>query len=371
MRKFCRLFVPALATALLCACGREIVDTQHPLFIKAVQLRESGQTLEALKTFQDYAKLNPSSVKTHFQLASLDHDRGEYFDAIYHYRQCLALDPTSADNANIGKWIEAAEKDLAVALLEKHPETSPLVVDDAKAKAQAAELRDLREERATLLQLVRKLKTAQATAQATVSAAAAVDSPAVQSKAPEAKPAQAAVAAAPAAVVAPPAPAAAVVAQAAAVVAQAAALVAPPAATTVAKAPPPPPKAAATETKTPSPPKAVVYTDPADRPAESTDQPEEAAPTTPVPAAQPEKKTAEAAPAPKAKPAGRTYTVQSGDSLFTISKKVYGTGKHHQLIYNANRGLLPSPTRLKIGQTLAIPPLPGKAARPEPILDNL
>lgn len=65
----------------------------------------------------------------------------------------------------------------------------------------------------------------------------------------------------------------------------------------------------------------------------------------------------------KAKPAvespstreGKTYTIQSGDSLYSISKKFYGNGQRANDIYNANRDKLKSPTALAIGVTIVIP----------------
>lgn len=51
----------------------------------------------------------------------------------------------------------------------------------------------------------------------------------------------------------------------------------------------------------------------------------------------------------------RTYTIQSGDSLYSISKKFYGNGQRSGDIYNANRDKLKSPTALVIGVTIVIP----------------
>jgi len=50
-----------------------------------------------------------------------------------------------------------------------------------------------------------------------------------------------------------------------------------------------------------------------------------------------------------------SYEVVSGDSLSTISTKVYGTGSRWMQIYDANRDLLEDPHALKIGQVLRIP----------------
>lgn len=85
--------------------------------------------------------------------------------------------------------------------------------------------------------------------------------------------------------------------------------------------------------------------------------------------AQPPEKTVEGKSAPKGSlpktpppqpviPEGSTfYVIKSGDNLMKISKKVYGTSKHYKLIYEANRGILPSASKLSLGQKLVIPPL--------------
>lgn len=52
------------------------------------------------------------------------------------------------------------------------------------------------------------------------------------------------------------------------------------------------------------------------------------------------------------------YVVQSGDTLSGISQKLYGSMKHADLIFQANRDRLSSPESLRIGQTLNIPAKP-------------
>lgn len=52
-----------------------------------------------------------------------------------------------------------------------------------------------------------------------------------------------------------------------------------------------------------------------------------------------------------------TYTVQSGDSPWTIAQKVYGNGSKYPSIMSANN--LTDSTRLRVGMVLKIPPLAG------------
>jgi len=59
----------------------------------------------------------------------------------------------------------------------------------------------------------------------------------------------------------------------------------------------------------------------------------------------------------------RTYTVQEGDSLIRIARKVYGPGKdmEYKRIFEANRDKLPDESSVRIGQALVIPPLAPRA----------
>ncbi len=59
--------------------------------------------------------------------------------------------------------------------------------------------------------------------------------------------------------------------------------------------------------------------------------------------------------APSPETAPRSYTVQSGDTLSTISKRFYGTPSRWIDIYQANRDRLSSENALKVGQSIRIP----------------
>ncbi|HWR52464.1 MAG TPA: LysM peptidoglycan-binding domain-containing protein [Bryobacteraceae bacterium] len=56
-----------------------------------------------------------------------------------------------------------------------------------------------------------------------------------------------------------------------------------------------------------------------------------------------------------ARSAGRTYTVQAGDTLSKIAREMYGDAKEYNKIFNANRDQLSDPDRIKPGQKLVIP----------------
>jgi nucleoid-associated protein YgaU len=49
------------------------------------------------------------------------------------------------------------------------------------------------------------------------------------------------------------------------------------------------------------------------------------------------------------------YTVRKGDTLYSISKRVYGEGKYWREIYRANEELITSPKALHLGWKLELP----------------
>lgn len=53
--------------------------------------------------------------------------------------------------------------------------------------------------------------------------------------------------------------------------------------------------------------------------------------------------------------APRTYTIRSGDTLYKISKQVYGDAARWRELLEANREQIPDPGNLKVGATITIP----------------
>ena len=49
------------------------------------------------------------------------------------------------------------------------------------------------------------------------------------------------------------------------------------------------------------------------------------------------------------------YVVKSGDCLWTIAQKAYGTGRQWNVIYQANKDAIKNPNDLRVGQVLVIP----------------
>ncbi|MBM4108831.1 MAG: LysM peptidoglycan-binding domain-containing protein [Phycisphaerae bacterium] len=61
---------------------------------------------------------------------------------------------------------------------------------------------------------------------------------------------------------------------------------------------------------------------------------------------------------PPAPPAATEYAVQPGDSLARISRRLYGSERYIDLIFNANRDRLRDKDEVREGQKLRIPPKP-------------
>jgi LysM repeat protein len=76
------------------------------------------------------------------------------------------------------------------------------------------------------------------------------------------------------------------------------------------------------------------------------------APVAPVSAVAPAAAIPTPAPTPSAP---KSHTVVSGDTLSKISRKYYGNSGDWQKIAEANKAILPDPTKLKLGMVLTIP----------------
>jgi nucleoid-associated protein YgaU len=51
------------------------------------------------------------------------------------------------------------------------------------------------------------------------------------------------------------------------------------------------------------------------------------------------------------------YTVQPGDTLGKIAQQHYGAASKYMVIFEANKPMLTDPDKIKVGQSLRIPPL--------------
>ncbi len=60
---------------------------------------------------------------------------------------------------------------------------------------------------------------------------------------------------------------------------------------------------------------------------------------------------------------GTIYAVERGDTLFTIAARAYGDGREYEIIFKANRDLLPDLSSVEIGDQILIPCLDGTGPR--------
>jgi nucleoid-associated protein YgaU len=84
-----------------------------------------------------------------------------------------------------------------------------------------------------------------------------------------------------------------------------------------------------------------------------TDAPPPPEPEAAAPAAAEEPAVEEAAASEPEAEAARTYTVESGDTLWAISERFYGDGNKYQIIADASG--IPNPDLIQPGQVLTIP----------------
>lgn len=92
-------------------------------------------------------------------------------------------------------------------------------------------------------------------------------------------------------------------------------------------------------------------------------QPERNAPVDPTVRSTPEQSEAAESSVATSEQAIRRYTVRSGDTLSGISFREYGSSRYVDLIFEANRDVLPSQNALAVGQQLVLPPLPESGER--------
>jgi nucleoid-associated protein YgaU len=59
----------------------------------------------------------------------------------------------------------------------------------------------------------------------------------------------------------------------------------------------------------------------------------------------------------------KVYTVLQGDSLYGISVKVFGTPRHYERIYEANKDRIKDPNTLQVGINLRMPDVAAKPIR--------
>ncbi len=87
----------------------------------------------------------------------------------------------------------------------------------------------------------------------------------------------------------------------------------------------------------------------------STETTQPVLPLAPLPQSAPASGPAVPAAATSAPTSQRTYKVQPGDSLIDIARKLYGDGRKHTAIFEANRRVMRNPYDLRPGMLLVVP----------------
>ncbi len=108
------------------------------------------------------------------------------------------------------------------------------------------------------------------------------------------------------------------------------------------------------------PSKSVVSREQENEPALKIDLPEESKASAAVPVVEEEPEVilpreAVVRPLPEPEPAYTVYTVQKGDTLGKVAKKVYGRSSAWKSIFDANQDVLKNPDKIYPGQKLRIP----------------
>jgi nucleoid-associated protein YgaU len=112
LKLFLQIFLAAVLLAGLAGCGLKSKDEEsHPLFKRAVKAQKAKETKLAIEYFQRYLVVNPESSKTHLMLASIyDETLDKPLQAVYHYERFLEFAPNSPEAENVKKWLDAAKK---------------------------------------------------------------------------------------------------------------------------------------------------------------------------------------------------------------------------------------------------------------------
>lgn len=109
------------ALLLLPSCDGQVNERNHPLFVKAQNLRNQNNYADAVKYYEEYLLINPKSARTHSELATLyDDHMDDPLMAVYHYRQYLKYEPENPEVETVSKWLKAAERKYYLKLKESY-----------------------------------------------------------------------------------------------------------------------------------------------------------------------------------------------------------------------------------------------------------
>ena len=330
MKLLIHIFMIAVLFMGLTGCGLKSRDeSSHPLFKRAVKAQKSNELKVAIDYFNRYLALRPDSSVTHLRLASIyDENLDQPLRAVYHYERFLEFAPNSPEAGDVKKWRNAAFKKYYFKIRQKlnDPENvgvlqNTLYLTEQELKKNKLELKKIKSIQKKLIQYARetrnnekilkaKLSDLQATHQKTLDEMKKLREELKEKLAPEEKKKE----------------------EKEAKKKEEKKIIKP-------------------EEKKESKslqiiPKAVVIAPPFV--TQKADNPEVKPEKTEIKTDNPEVKiNAEE----------RTYTVEKGDSLSSISRKMYGSAKYYKRIFEVNRETIPSEKALRPGQVLKIPRL--------------
>lgn len=332
MMRCAALFFSGLLFLLSAGCSKSTVATEEAkernssLHRRARAAEQSGDLKEAVRLYRTMLVEEPRAYSVHFQLGALLQDHEEdYISALYHYKQYLALRPETEKTTLVQDRIRVTEQLLAPQLLRKLGDSAQglsqahLLKENDKLKGQITKLegeksvlseeKDRAEKAATAAQaeverlrdLLNKIRAAERAEKASDTAAAIAEKERASSngKTRDGKSLRE------------------LRMEAESMASEAA-------------------------VKTGKKPADDSTSDVLKKVQQKLDE----SPTdTGSGSAKEKKKTAEP----------RTYTVQSGDSLFRVSEKFYGDSTHWKKIRDANRTTIDPDGRIRVGQVLVIP----------------
>ncbi len=347
MKLLIHIFMIAVLFMGLTGCGLKSRDeNSHPLFKRAVKAQKSNELKVAIDYFNRYLALRPDSSVTHLRLASIyDENLDQPLRAVYHYERFLEFAPNSPEAGDVKKWRDAAFKKYYFKIRQKlnDPEDvgvlqNTLYLTEQELKKNKLELKKIKSIQKKLIQYARETKNNEKILKTSLSSLQAVhqrtldemkklseelkEKSAPKENKKEEKEAE-----------------------------------------TVSKDKPEEikttekvktkeekkiikPEVKKESKSLPIIPKAVVTAPPfITKKADNLEVKPEIT----------EIKTDN--PKVKINAEERTYTVEKGDSLSSISRKMYGSAKYYKRIFEVNRETIPSEKALRPGQVLKIPRL--------------
>ena len=111
VKSFKNISLFALIAIFCYGCKPQTNELRHPLFVKAVKLKEKGNFEESAKFFEEFLIKYPGSYKTNYELATLYGDHlGKTFYAIFHFKKYLKYAPKNVDYSNVEIWLKTTEE---------------------------------------------------------------------------------------------------------------------------------------------------------------------------------------------------------------------------------------------------------------------